>query len=58
MTKHYCDKCEKECDWRDMIRMAADREIKNGIAIHRLHELCEECYRKMFIEKDGDRECR
>jgi len=54
MTKHYCDKCNKECDWRDMVRISADRDVKRGIKIHKLYELCEECYQKMFVVKEGD----
>lgn len=61
MTKYYCDKCNKECDWRDMIRISADREAitrstikRSSIEIHERYELCEECYRKIFVTKEGE----
>ena len=61
MTKHYCDKCNKECDWRDMVIISADRAAKrcltiNKLAIHEIYELCEECYQKIFVAKEGDAE--
>lgn len=54
MTKHYCDKCGKECNWLDMVRIAADKDKPCGIGIHKLYELCEECYQKIFVAKESE----
>ena len=56
MTVHYCDKCGHCNDWKNMVRVHAERESYSNTSpiitsIDRTYEVCEECYFEMFRTK-------
>ena len=57
MTKHYCDRCKKEADWIDLIRIYASRTSENICkCVNSTYEICEECYRELTLSKEDKKE--
>ena len=48
MTKHFCDICGKEQDWRHMVRIHADREGVSCVISPMIcnYELCSDCFER------------
>lgn len=44
-TKHVCDRCGEEHDWKDLIKIEAEvRNDDTGLINYVRHELCKTCY--------------
>ena len=49
MTKHFCDRCHKETDWRDMVRVYFN-DANTGNSAYPDLELCKTCAKEVVAK--------